>query len=284
LVQLACFMVHPLRSGYDIRNEAGAFSGWPLTAKQNNARTGVLAAFAVVKEKRMAERRLIGVLGGMGPLATVDFMQKVIDTTSAKRDWDHVPLIVYSVPQIPDRVSAAMAGTDEPLSAMLTGIRTLEQAGVEAIAIACNTAHAWYDQLAASTKVPIIHMAQAAIDAATQKTGPMALMATLGTLRAGIYQRYFEKAGLQALVPQSAVQDMINDAIAAVKRGEIERARASLDVAAARLIASGADQLLLACTELPLAARGSVHEARCLDATACLAQSCVAFSCGASSV
>ncbi len=227
----------------------------------------------------MAERRLIGVLGGMGPLATVDFMQKVIEATPAEHDQDHVPLIVYSVPQIPDRVGAASAGTNEPLPAMLTGIRTLEQAGVEAIAIACNTAHAWYDQLAASTKVRVIHMAQAVIDAASQHTRPVALMATVGTLQAGIYQRYFEKAGWQALVPQAPDQDMIVDAIAAVKRGEIERARASFDVAAASLLASGAGQLLLACTELPVAAKGSIHEASCLDATACLAQACVAFSC-----
>jgi aspartate racemase len=227
----------------------------------------------------MTKRRLIGVLGGMGPLATVDFMQKVIEATPAERDQDHVPLIVYSVPQIPDRVSAASAGTNEPLPAMLKGIRTLEHAGVEAIAIACNTAHAWYDQLAASTKVRVIHMAQAVIDAASQNTRPVALMATVGTLQAGIYQRYFEKAGWQALVPQGPDQDLIIDAIAAVKRGEIERARASFDIAAASLLASGADRLLLACTELPLAAKGSIHEPRCLDATVCLAQACVAFSC-----
>jgi aspartate racemase len=231
----------------------------------------------------VAERRLIGVLGGMGPLATVDFLQKVIDLTPAKQDKDHVPLIVYSVPQIPDRVGAAARGTDEPLPAMMKGIRALEQAGVEAIAIACNTAHAWYGQLAASTKVPIIHMAQAVIDAASQNTKPVALLATIGTLQAGIYQRYFEQAGWQAFVPESTDQDMVMDAIAAVKRGEIKRARASFDMAAANLLASGADRLLLACTELPLAAKGSVHEARCLDATACLAQACVAFSCGVNS-
>ncbi|WP_284180001.1 amino acid racemase [Rhabdaerophilum sp. SD176] len=227
----------------------------------------------------MAERRLIGVLGGMGPLATVDFMQKVIEATPAIHDQDHVPLIVYSVPQIPDRVGAAVAGTDEPLPAMLTGIKTLEQAGVEAIAIACNTAHAWYDQLAASTKVPIIHMAQAVIDAASQDTGPIAVLATVGTLRAGIYQRYFEKAGWQALVPEGQDQAHIVDAIAAVKCGEIERARASFDTAAAGLLALGAGRLLLACTELPVAAKGSIHETRCLDATACLARASVEFAC-----
>ncbi|MFM9973215.1 MAG: aspartate/glutamate racemase family protein [Beijerinckiaceae bacterium] len=228
----------------------------------------------------MARRRLIGVLGGMGPLATVDFMQKVIEATPAERDQDHVPMIVYSVPQIPDRVGAASAGTDEPLPAMIKGIRTLEQAGVEAIAIACNTAHAWYDQLAASTKVKIIHMAQAVIDAASHNSRPVAVMATVGTLHAGIYQRYMEKAGWQALVPQPDVQNLIIEAIAAVKLGEIERARANFDIAAACLLELGAEQLLLACTELPVAAKGSIHEARCLDATACLAQACVAFSCG----
>jgi aspartate racemase len=228
----------------------------------------------------MPRRRLIGILGGMGPLATVDFMRKVIEATPAERDQDHVPLIVYSVPQIPDRVSAASAGTDEPLPAMLAGIRTLEQAGVEAIAIACNTAHAWYDQLAASTNVRIIHMVQAVISAALQTKGPVALMATVGTLQSGIYQRYMEKAGWQALVPQPDVQNVIIDAIAAVKLGEIERARVRFDNAAASLLGSGAQRLLLACTELPVAARGSIHEARCLDATACLAQACVAFSCG----
>jgi aspartate racemase len=205
-------------------------------------------------------------------------MQKVIEATPAEHDQDHVPLIVYCVPQIPDRVGAACAGTDEPLPAMLAGVRTLEQAGVEAIAIACNTAHAWYDQLAASTRVRVIHMAQAVIDATSQNTKPVAVMATIGTLNAGIYQTYFEKAGWLAFVPKKPDQDMILDAIAAVKRGEIERARASFDVAAASLLSSGADRLLLACTELPVAAKGSIHEDRCLDATVCLAQACVAFS------
>ncbi|CAN1549353.1 RacX Aspartate racemase [Rhabdaerophilaceae bacterium] len=227
----------------------------------------------------MVQRRLIGVLGGMGPLATVDFMQKVIEATPAERDQDHVPLIVYSVPQIPDRVGAAAAGTDEPLPAMLKGIRTLEQAGAEAIAIACNTAHAWYDELSASTKVRIIHMAQAVISVAAQNTGPIALLATVGTLQAGIYQSHLDKAGLQVLVSEADVQTVIIDAIAAVKLGQIERARVSFDVAAARLLETGAERLLLACTELPLAAKGSIYEARCLDATACLAQACVAFSC-----
>ncbi len=133
------------------------------------------------------------------------------------------------------------------------------------------------EQLSASTLVPVLHMAQAVIDAASRQVGPVALMATVGTLQAGIYQRYFEGAGWQALVPPAQDQAMIIDAIAAVKRGETQRARESFDRAAASLRALGAGRLLLACTELPVAAKGSVHEAFCLDATACLAQACVAF-------
>jgi aspartate racemase len=121
---------------------------------------------------------------------------------------------------------------------------------------------------------------EAVISAASQNNGPVAVMATVGTLQAAVYQRYMETAGWPALVPQPDVQNVILDAIAAVKLGDIERARACFDVAAASLLKSGADRLLLACTELPVAAKGSIHEARCLDATACLAQACVAFSCG----
>ncbi len=164
---------------------------------------------------------------------------------------------------------------------MLTGMRTLEQAGAEAIVIACNTAHAWYEQLSASTLVPVLHMAQAVIDAASRQVGPVALMATVGTLQAGIYQRYFEGPDGKALVPPAQDQAMIIDAIAAVKRWETqERERVSIVPQPAcalwvRAVCSSPVR------SLRFAAKGSVHEAFCLDATACLAQACVAFSCGA---
>jgi aspartate racemase len=232
----------------------------------------------------MAARRLVGVLGGMGPLATVDYMQKVIEATPAERDQDHVPLVVYSVPQIPDRVSAISAGTDEPFPAMLAGLRILQRAGAELIVIPCNTAHAWYDRLAASTDVKIIHIAEAVVSMLPPKAGAIALLATVGTLRAGFYQRYLEMARIPVLVPEPADQGLIGNAIAAVKRGDIESAQAIFDHVAARLLTKGADVLLLACTELPVAAKGSAHAAQCLDATDCLARTCVALSSGADAV
>jgi aspartate racemase len=228
----------------------------------------------------MKTRRRIGVLGGMGPLATVDFMQKVIEATPAERDQDHVPMVVYSVPQIPDRVGAILAGTHEPFPAILAGLRTLEQAGAELIAMPCNTAHAWYDRLAASTDIDILHIADAVRHRAGERREVIGLMATTGTVHAGFYQRYLTTGERRVMVPEPLVQAMIGKAIAAVKLNDIESARQHMLAASDMLFEAGADRLLLACTELPLAARSTPVQDRCLDATVCLAEACVVFSTG----
>jgi aspartate racemase len=230
--------------------------------------------------KQMVERRLIGVLGGMGPLATVDFMQKVIVATPAHCDQDHVPMIVYSVPQIPDRVRAIAAGTDEPFPAILAGLRTLERAGCALVVMPCNTAHAWYDRLTAATDLEILHMADAVRQRVGDRRETIALMATTGTLSAGFYQRYLTSPARTVMVPTLDVQARIGHAIAAVKLNDLTMARQHMEAAAAALIAAGADRLLLACTELPLATTGTTIENRCLDATVCLAEASVAFSIG----
>lgn len=227
----------------------------------------------------MIARQLIGVLGGMGPLATVDFMQKVIAATPAKRDQDHVPMLVYSVPQIPDRVAALSAGSDEPFPALVEGLRTLERGGVKLIVMPCNTAHAWFDRLAASVDVDLLHIGAAVRQRAGDATEMMALMATTGTVHAGFYQRYLATARRRILLPTAAVQDLINQAIAAIKVGDRDTARACATSAAESLLATGANRILLGCTELPLALAGSPVETHCLDATVCLAEACVSFSC-----
>jgi aspartate racemase len=229
----------------------------------------------------MTERHLIGVLGGMGPLATVDFMQKVIQATPAQRDQDHVPMLVYSVPQIPDRVAALAAGNDEPFPALIEGLRTLERGGAKLIVMPCNTAHAWFDRLAASVTVDLLHIG----DAVRQRVGDaeetIALMATTGTIRAGFYQRYLATGRRPILLPTATVQDLINQSIAAVKIGDLMTARDFATHAAEALLAAGADRILLACTEIPLALTGAPVAAQCLDATVCLAEACVSFSCTA---
>ena len=107
---------------------------------------------------------LLGVLGGMGPLATVDFLAKLIAATPAGDDADHVPLVASSIPQIPSRVAAILAGGASPIRALLDARDRLLAAGATLLAMPCNTAHRWYDDLARGIAVPFLHIADAATD------------------------------------------------------------------------------------------------------------------------
>ena len=113
----------------------------------------------------MRKNPLIGVLGGMGPLATVDFMHKLVQDMPAARDQEHVPVVVWNVPQVPDRQNFLAGGKVSPLPAMLEGVERLVAAGATRLVIPCNTAHHWFDDLAASTPVPFIHIAEATLAA-----------------------------------------------------------------------------------------------------------------------
>ncbi|HJQ64037.1 MAG TPA: amino acid racemase [Burkholderiales bacterium] len=228
-------------------------------------------------------RPLLGVLGGMGPLATVDFLEKLIEETPARRDADHVPVLVYSVPQIPDRPAAILAGGESPLPHMLHGLRLLRQAGATCLAIPCNTAHYWYDDLAREGGLPIFHIADAACDqliARGTALRTVGLIATEGTIAAGFFQQRLAVRGLRCVLNTAEDQDkLVRPAIEAVKRNELEVAHALAVRAAANLLTAGADAVLLACTEIPPALEHAPSEvaSSCVDATRALARACVAW-------
>jgi aspartate racemase len=222
--------------------------------------------------------RLVGVLGGMGPAATLDFMAKVMAATPAAVDQDHVPLVVYQVPQIPSRTAAIAEGTDAPLPAMVAGVRALERAGAELIVIACNTAHHWHEALARSTGLEILHVADAVRTLLRERAAldrRIGLMATRATLHSRIFEQRLPE--VRFVTPGEATQRLIDAAIAAVKAGDVAAARRSASAAAEGFRAEGAEILLLACTELPIALDG-IGGPQWLDATEALARACVACS------
>lgn len=226
---------------------------------------------------------LLGVLGGMGPLATVDFLQKLIAETPASRDADHVPFIVYSVPQIPDRPAAITGNGESPLPHMLKGIHTLRQAGAQAIAIPCNTAHYWYDELVSKGGLPIIHIADAACDELATRgisTGTVGMIATNGTIAAGFFQQRLAQRGLHCMLSTADDQNtLVLPAIECVKRNDLPRAHTLATRAIQNLRAAGAQAVILACTEVPPAlefAPAAVSEF-CVDATRVLARACVTW-------
>jgi aspartate racemase len=228
--------------------------------------------------------KLIGILGGMGPLATVDFLEKVIRATPASQDQDHVPMIVHHVPQIPNRNLAVLDGHDAPFEPMLSGLRTLQRSGADAIAIPCNTAHAWFDRLAQETQVPLIHIADAVAQNVRKRgsgTSEVVLLATRGTIAAGIYTSRANGIADRIILPEDTVQVRIERIILAVKAGRIGEARDEASRVAEHLLSGQGDRLLLlACTELPIAFETSRFSSHLIDSSQALAEACIACSIG----
>lgn len=196
----------------------------------------------------------LGILGGMGPLATVDFISKIIKLTPAHCDQEHIPLLVHSVPQIPDRSACLLHNRESPLQALQQGVEVLQNGGAAAIAIPCNTAHYWHAALAEKSKVPIFHIAEiCAGQLAREQVKRVGLMATDGTLRAGFYPEILQQSDIELLLPDEKLQQQIMQAIYAVKSGQFESGAAHLQQAFLQMLESGAERVILGCTEIPLA-------------------------------
>ena len=224
---------------------------------------------------------LIGVLGGMGPLATVDFLRKLVERTPAACDQEHVPLIVYSVPQIPDRIAGMRGSGESPLPAMRAGMRMLERAGARAIAIPCNTAHYWYDELVRDCGVPLLHIADSACAVLGNKVVNVGLLATSATLAAGFYQQRLAALGLGCVMNRrDEVDAWVMRGIGLVKAGDLRGGAALLQQALAALFDRGAERVILGCTETPLALErvAAPQLPLCVDATAALADACIRWS------
>jgi aspartate racemase len=198
---------------------------------------------------------LLGILGGMGPLAGAAFAGRLVALTPAGRDQDHVPALLCNDPRVPDRSSARLGRGDDPLKAMLRGLQLLERAGATLIAIPCNTAHLWYEQMAASTQLPLLHIVEAVCDdlATLGARGPVGLMGTPATLKLGLYQAPLRARGYEVLVPDESGLAQCVAAIAAVKGNRPQEAFAPAAACIRSLQARGAQAVVLGCTELPLA-------------------------------
>lgn len=199
----------------------------------------------------------VGVFGGMGPAATVDFMDKLVQLTPARRDQDHLPVIVASLPQVHDRSRAILGNGPDPLPQLLQGIDFLNGSGVGVVAIPCNSSHHWYAEMQARSHAPILHIAQACVAAIDPAAAPrVAVFATRGALASGFYQRALEQRGIGWLVPPAEdTQAQVDDCIRSIKAGEMAAGGASLATAFAWARAQGASGVIMGCTEIPIAAR-----------------------------
>ncbi|MDI3340522.1 MAG: amino acid racemase [Sphaerobacter sp.] len=227
----------------------------------------------------MTARRTIGVLGGMGPLATADLYQKIIAATPAQRDQDHLHVIIDADPTVPDRTAALLHGGPDPTPWLVAGARRLAAAGADFIVIPCNTAHAFLGTIRDAVPIPILSMVDetaAALAALLPPGAPAGILATAGTVAVGLYQTALAAVGLDARVPSPEAQTHVDAAIAAVKAGDLSRASTDRALRAAQeLVDRGARALVAACTELPLILRPEDVPVPLVDPTAVLAQAAV---------
>lgn len=223
---------------------------------------------------------LLGLLGGMGPSATADVFNKIIASTPASSDQDHIPIIIRSVPQIPDRTEALLNGGASPEAALAAGARSLCDAGAQLIAITCNTAHHWYDAVAVASSAPVLHIADAVLAELRLRVASgvrVGLMATEGTMASGFYQRRLSDAGYNVTTPGLHIQThLISPSILLAKAGLWEEARKCAESAAEEILEAGAEIIVLGCSELPLTLTGWTHaDTHALDANLALARACV---------
>jgi len=232
---------------------------------------------------KRTDRAVVGILGGLGPWATLDLFRRILELTPARRDQDHLHLIIENNPAVPERTAAIVADGDSPLPALVEGARSLAAAGADFIVMPCNTAHHWIEELAAAVEIPFIDMVAetvAATMALPENIRCVGLLATTGTIRSGVYARRFAERGIEAITPDEAAQrDLVMGAIfgpEGIKAGHLDEAnRDRLAAAGRELIEAGAQALIAACTEIPLVLRPGDVPVPLVDTLDCLARATV---------
>lgn len=229
--------------------------------------------------------RVLGVLGGMGPLASAQFMLRLTLLTPAERDQDHIPAVLWSDPRVPDRGAARDGTGPDPLPALVRGLHGLQAAGCGAVAIPCNTAHGWIRGMRAATALPILHIVDAAADDLRRQgvpPGPVGVLGTAATLAMRLYQDRLGALGWDCLVPDGdEMAQLVAPAIALVKANRVADAYAPLAEAAALLARRGAAAVVLGCTEIPLGiAAGPAPAVPVVDTIDALARAAVHWARG----
>jgi len=197
----------------------------------------------------------LGILGGLGPAASAEFVTRLIKQTPATCDQEHIPFVLWNEPRIPDRSTSMQAGDNRPLLWLLQGIQALKTVGCDHIVIPCNSAHFWYDDMS-KMGVPIIHIVDSIADelrALQLENATIGIMGTQGTIEYGIYQSRLEQQGWKCIVPDRAEMDFfVQPAIDLIKADKIVESQVLLMKVIHSLIDRGAKAIVLGCTELPL--------------------------------
>jgi len=225
------------------------------------------------------EEKIIGILGGMGPEATADLFYKIIKATNAKKDQEHLRIIIDNNPKIPDRTAAILGKGENPLPLLQKTAQNLEKAGADFLVIPCNTAHYFIPAIEKSIRIPVLNMIEETLKDIKEKLPDIkkiGLLATMGIYKTGLYDQYFNKYNIAGISPEEKAIAKIMEVIYAVKADKLSRdIKESMLKIAGDLINNGAEAIIAGCTEIPLILKQKDISVPLIDPTNILAKAAV---------
>lgn len=197
--------------------------------------------------------KTIGIIGGMGPLATVDLYRRIVLRTKSLKDQDHIHVIIDSNTNIPDRTKAIISNGEDPTIELIKSAKMLEQGGADFLIMPCNTAHYFIDKIKSSVQIPFVNMLEETVKYTLNKYGKdtvVGIMATDGTIKSEIYADYYSKLGIKTVVPDKTQEKIMKFIYDVIKSGKYDEGTDLLFECVEELKEKGATAFLLGCTEL----------------------------------
>lgn len=231
-------------------------------------------------ENQANDSKTIGIIGGMGPLATVDLFHKIVMLTEANSDNDHIHILIDNYTAIPDRTSYILGHGEDPKKFLIESALKLEVMGADVIIMACNTAHYFYDEIEKYIHVPFINMIEEVakkIKKINPKIRKVGLLATEGTCITEIYDKVLNKYDIEVIKPDYTNQNIISNLIYSIKNGRKEYNLDDINSVLSFFRLQNIDTVILGCTELPLAFETLNIKGKYIDPTKILAQSAIEF-------
>ena len=227
-------------------------------------------------------KKTIGIIGGMGPLATSDLFRKIVEVTDAACDQEHVRVCIDNNTEIPDRTAAILKGGKDPVPEMVKSAVRLQAMGADVLIMPCNTAHYFYGRVIPVVEIPFLHMIEeTAKEIKREGFRKVGLLATDGTCQSGVYKTVFDAHGIEMYAPSPEKQKSVMDVIyKGVKAGNRSIDLTGFYGAMEELFCEGAETLVLGCTELPVAFDLFHIDRPNIDPTLVLAMAAVGFAGG----
>ena len=223
--------------------------------------------------KKRMQKKIIGIIGGMGPMATVELFRQIVENTDAKCDSEHIHIIIDNYPQIPDRTDAILNRGPSPVPYFVEAAIRLKKSGCDFVIIPCNTSHFYLEEISNKAEIEVFSMIhQTALEVVKRGIHSIGLLATTGTINAHIYEKEFERVGVDTIVPSALMQKSVMSFIYDRIKAGVVSSLDALEDCINELKKNGANSIVLGCTELSVATRfKSQIDLPCFDALHILA-------------